>query len=264
MLVTMTTSARQLQEGAVALVGFDHHPVAGAQPRVGAVGIDDAAIDHGRVEAAGVEQGRDHRRRRGLAVGAGDRNAALQPHQFGEHLGAADHGNALRARRHQFRIVALDRGRHHDHVGAVDILRLVADRNRDALLAQPRDIGAVGRIRALHGVTEIAQDLGDAAHADAADPDEVDGSDLARQSHAMFPVPCDAGELNRRHGLLDAPLSRGMTRGFSVKFRPSSPPDRPAARRHRGGRRCGHWRPSRRGAAARRRAPRFPRPAGPG
>ena len=130
MLVTMTTSARQLQEGAVALVGLDHHPVAGAQPRVGAVGVDDAAIDHGRIEAAGVEQGRDHRRRRGLAVGAGNRDAALQPHQFGEHLGAAHHGNALRARRHQFRIVALDRGRHHDHVGAVDILGLVADRDR--------------------------------------------------------------------------------------------------------------------------------------
>jgi hypothetical protein len=60
----------------------------------------------------------------------------------------------------------------------------VADRNPDAFLAQPRDIAAFGRVRALHGVTEIAQDLGDAAHADAADPDEVDGSDLARQSHA--------------------------------------------------------------------------------
>ena len=55
----------------------------------------------------------------------------------------------------------------------------------DALVAQPRDIGALGGVRALHGVAEIAQDLGDAAHADAADPDEVDGSDLARQSHGF-------------------------------------------------------------------------------
>ena len=121
-------------------------------------------------------------------MGAGDRDAALQPHQFGQHFGAAHHRNALRARRHQFRIVALDRGRDHDHVGAVDVLGLVADDDRDALLAQPLDIGAFGGIRALHGVAEIAQHLGDAAHADAADPDEVDGSDLARQSHECVPV----------------------------------------------------------------------------
>ncbi len=77
---------------------------------------------------------------RGLAVGAGDRDAAFQPHQFGQHLGAPHHRNALGARRHQFGIVALDRGRDHDDVGAVDILGVVADRNLDALLAQPVEI----------------------------------------------------------------------------------------------------------------------------
>ena len=41
----------QLEERAVALVGLDHHPVAGAEPRVGAIGVDDAAVDHGRIEA---------------------------------------------------------------------------------------------------------------------------------------------------------------------------------------------------------------------
>ena len=172
---------RQLQEGAVAFVGLHHHPVAGAEPRIGAIGIDDAAVDDGRIEIA--EQRCHHRGRRGLAMGAGNRDAAFQPHQFGQHFGAAHHRNALGARRHQFRIVALDRGRDHDDVGAVDILGLVADRNLDALLAQPRDVAAFGRVRALHGIAEIAQHLGDAAHADAADPDEVNGSDLARQSH---------------------------------------------------------------------------------
>ena len=121
-------------------------------------------------------------------MGAGDRDAALQPHQFGQHFGAAHHRNALRARRHQFRIVALDRGRDHDDIGAVDVLGLVADRHRDAFFAQPRDIAAFGRIRALHGIAEIAQHLGNAAHADAADAYEMNGSDLARQSHEVFPV----------------------------------------------------------------------------
>ena len=72
------------------------------------------------------------------------------------------------------------------HVGAVDVLGLVADHDLDALLAQPLDVGVVGGVRALHGVAEIAQHLGDAAHADAADADEVDGSDFARQSHGRF------------------------------------------------------------------------------
>src|ERR1700722_6356973 len=97
------------------------------------------------------------------------------------------HGNALRPRPHQFGIVALDRGRHHQHIGAGDVLGLVADIDGDALVAQTADIAAFGSIRALHGVAEIAQHLGNAAHADAADTDEVNGSDFARQSHGLVP-----------------------------------------------------------------------------
>jgi hypothetical protein len=104
-----------------------------------------------------------------------------------EHLGAPHDRQALGARRHQFGIVALDRGRHHQHVGAGDVLGLVADVDLDALLAQPVDVGALRGVGTLHGVAEIAQHLGDAAHADAADPDEVNGSDLARQSHGQIP-----------------------------------------------------------------------------
>ena len=114
---------RQLEEGAVGFVGLDHHPVAGAEPRIGAVGVDDAAVDHGRIETAGIEQRGDQRGGRGLAVGAGDGDAAFQPHQLGQHLGAPHHRQALRARRDQFRIVALDRGRDHHHLGAAEIAR---------------------------------------------------------------------------------------------------------------------------------------------
>ena len=42
---------RQLHEGAVGFVRLHHHPVAGAEPRIGAVIVDDAAVDDGRVEA---------------------------------------------------------------------------------------------------------------------------------------------------------------------------------------------------------------------
>jgi hypothetical protein len=101
----------------------------------------------------------------------------------------------------------------------------VADRYFDALVAQPGDIGALGGVRALHGIAKIAQHLGDAAHADAADPDEVDGSNLARQSHG-FPGAVITGEKpaiqssaalsHRPRKLLDAPLSKALTRPFCV------------------------------------------------
>ena len=67
----------QAQEGAVAFVGLHHHPFAGAQPRIGAIGIDDAAIDDGGIQPAGIQQRRDQRRGRGLAVGAGDGDAGF-------------------------------------------------------------------------------------------------------------------------------------------------------------------------------------------
>ena len=103
MLVTIAMSAGQLQERAVALVGLDHHPVAGPEPRVGAIGVDDAAVDHGRVESGGLEQRRHERGGRRLAVRAGDRDALLEPHQLGEHFGAANDRNAPRARRDELR-----------------------------------------------------------------------------------------------------------------------------------------------------------------
>ncbi len=65
----------------------------------------------------------------------------------------------------------------------------MADRNLGALVAQPLDVGAVGGVGALHRITEIHQHLGDAAHADAADADEVHRTDIARQFHdRIFPL----------------------------------------------------------------------------
>ena len=211
---------RQLEEGAVGLVGLHHHPVAGAEPRVGAVGVDDAAVDHGRIEARGIEQRRHQRGGRGLAVGAGDGDAAFQPHQLGQHLGAPHHRQPLLARGDKFGIVALDRRRHHQHLGAVDVGGLVTDEDLGALVAQPLDVGVVGGVGALHRVAEIDQHLGDAAHADAADADEMDRSDFARQFHGSGPPRINA---------------------VAVPRRPPAAPDRRAGRRRRSRRRP--WRP---------------------
>ena len=152
MLVTTTMSA-----GSLTKVPSDssdsttiQSPVAHA--RIGAVGVDDAAVDDGRVEPAGVEQRRDHRGGRGLAVRAADGDRRFQPHQLGEHLGAADDRQAARPRLDQLGIVALDGGGDDDHRRVVEILRVVADRDLDAALAQPLHVGAVGDVGAAHAI----------------------------------------------------------------------------------------------------------------
>ena len=62
------------QKAAVAFVGFDDHPLAGTKPCVGTILVDDAAVDHGRIDTARIQHRRNHRSGRGLAVGSGDRN----------------------------------------------------------------------------------------------------------------------------------------------------------------------------------------------
>ena len=120
------------QEAAVALVGLDHHPVGASEPGVGAVGVDDPAVDHGRIDPAGVEHRRDHRGGGRLAVGAGDRDGRLQAHQLGQHLGPADHRDAPLIGADQLGIVLPDRGRDHHHRRVAEIVGMVADLDRDA------------------------------------------------------------------------------------------------------------------------------------
>ena len=105
-----------------------------------------------------------------------------------EHLGAAHHRQALGARGDQFGIVALDRGRDDDDRGLAEIGRVMADEDLGALVAQPLDVGVVGGVRPLDAIALVEQHFGDARHADAADPDEMDGADLARQFHGGSPA----------------------------------------------------------------------------
>src|SRR3546814_5716561 len=64
------------------------------------------------------------------------------------------------------------------------VLGAMPDRHVDAEVAQARHVGALGLVAALHGIAEIVQDLGDPAHADAADADEGDGADIEQIGRA--------------------------------------------------------------------------------
>ena len=74
---------------------------------------------------------------------------------------------------HDLRVVALHGGGNDDHPRIAQIGGVMADRHRDAGLAQPVNVGGVSDIGALHGIAKRMQHLGDARHADAADPDEM-------------------------------------------------------------------------------------------
>ena len=170
--------AVQPQERAIALIRLDDHPVAGAEAGVRAIGIDDAAVDHRRIDAARIKQRGHHAGRRRLAMGAGDGHGVLQPHQFSQHFGAAHHRNAVFQCGDHFGIVALDRRASHHHRRIANVFSGMADHHLDAARAQALNDIALGNVRPLHGVAEVGHHFCNARHADAADADEMDGADV--------------------------------------------------------------------------------------
>ena len=100
----------ELQEGAVAFVGFNHQKITLADARVGAAhGCGLAPDDYRGIEARGVENGRGHRCGGGFAVAARDRDAVLQAHQLGQKLAPRDQRDFQTPRFEQLGILWVDR-----------------------------------------------------------------------------------------------------------------------------------------------------------
>ena len=128
----------------------------------------------------------DHRSRGGLAVGSGNGDAVFQAHQFREHLCARDHRNLPVVRFDDFRIVGLHGGGSHLHVGAIGVRRLVTPINRGAQVFQPfRDVRKL-YVGPGNGIAQGQKDFGDAAHADAADADQMNALEIAKGDHHGF------------------------------------------------------------------------------
>ena len=84
------------------------------------------------------QQVRRHRGGGGLAVRAGDRDAVLEPHQLGQHLGAGDDRDLAAARLHDLRVVLADRRRDDHHVDVGHVLGGVALLHHAAQAGQQR------------------------------------------------------------------------------------------------------------------------------
>jgi hypothetical protein len=163
----------QVQERRIRLIGFDDDVVAAAEPRVRAGRIEASADDEGRIEPARRQDARDQAGGRRLAVRAGDRNPLLQPHQFGQHHRARDERHAGRTRGEHFWVVRGHCGRHDDGIRALDVRGRVPLRDRRTELCQSLSRCIGRRVGTAHPVTERQQHFRDAAHAAAADSDEV-------------------------------------------------------------------------------------------
>ena len=165
---------RELEEGAVRLVGLGHEELALAELGIGAEAVDAAADDDGGIEPARPEHRGDERRRRGLAVGARDGDAVLEPHELGEHLRPRDDGDAALARHLHLDVVGGDGGRVDDHVGALDVGGLMAGEDLGPQALEPLHRVVAPGVRAGDAIAQVEQDLGNAAHAHATDAHEVD------------------------------------------------------------------------------------------
>src|SRR5262249_396435 len=101
----------ELEEGAVALIRFDHEEIALTDACVRtADGGGVAADDHGRIETSGAEDCGGHRSCGGLAVAAGHRDSVLQAHQLGQEFAARNDGYLHPARLGHFRIAGVEGG----------------------------------------------------------------------------------------------------------------------------------------------------------
>ncbi len=164
---------RELQERPVTLIRFRHHVIALPQPGVAAERAQPPADHRRRIEPGSIQRQRHHRCRGGLPMRPGDRDPVAEPHQLGQHLGPRDHRHVPPPRLQHLGVLRPDRRRHHHHVRVADERGVVTHRDRHAERFQPRRHVRAPGVRAADLVPEVGEQLGDPAHADAADADEM-------------------------------------------------------------------------------------------
>ena len=126
-----------------------------------------------RIQATSSEHGSNHGGSGRFAVHTRDGNPVLETHEFGEHLGPRNDRNMQPNGLEDFRIGRTNGGTYDNHIRPRDVLLTVPLKYSRAEPFQP--VGDQGSLQVGTGdlVTKVEQDLGDPAHADPADTDEV-------------------------------------------------------------------------------------------
>ncbi len=154
-------------------------------------------------------------------MGATHRDGKLQTHQFGQHFGATHQRNAPAARLDHFRIVLFHRRRINQGADAFGYMGgFMTDEDLRAELFQTLGIGRGLGVGTLHLIADLDHDFGNAAHADAADANKVDGTEIERRR--ALGMDGHAGSFRRdrmgREQGLDHPR-----RPVTCRFRPLTP-----------------------------------------
>ena len=278
----------ELEQRPVGLVGLDHEPLPFPPARVRPRRAHRAADQVARIHPHRAQRVHEHARGRRLAVRPGDRDRRPQARELAQQLRAMELTQAPLAARRALRVAGRDRGGDHELGPGGDVVRGVPGDRLDPGGAQRCP---VGRARRAIGPGDLGAertgDHGKAAHARAADADEVQppagpgsrGDHARHHSAARFA----ARSTGQPRGMASRPerIAPGGARG--LRLRDAAPRagggDRGRARRPGRARgdvhRLGQVRhlPDRRAAAARRHRGRLPpdraparagrRPAGP-
>ncbi len=171
---------RQFQERAVALIGLDYHVFRVAHAGIGAHGVHPPTDDDRGIKAPRSQHGGDHGGGRSLAVHPGNGDAVLQAHQLRQHLGARDDRDMESVGFGDLGILPDNRRTHHYDFRTSNIFRCVPFEDGGAQASQPLRDGGILQIRARNPVAKVDQHLGNAAHADAPDADEMNALDFGK------------------------------------------------------------------------------------
>ena len=148
--------------------------------------LTEATDDDSGVELCRTEDGGSEGRGGGFAMRTRHGNAGAQAHEFGQHLGAGDDGDAAFVGGHDFRVGIGNSGRAHHDLGVAEVVGGMAGVDERAEAAQALDSSAGGDVGAVHGVAEVQEHFGDAAHARAADAYHMDDADLVIHGISKF------------------------------------------------------------------------------
>ena len=127
---------QEAQKRAVRFVSFGYQIFAMAEMRVGSVGIEPPADDHGRIKPGGIKNGSGQRRGGGFAVRARNGDALTQTHELGQHFRARNNGDIAAAGFGQFRVFIADGRRLDEHLHVAHVFSRVAHGHLCAKLPQ--------------------------------------------------------------------------------------------------------------------------------
>ena len=180
----------ELDERPVALVGLDDEHAPAADGSSGPEIPEVAAHDERRVEARGPQRRGEHRRGRGLAVRAGDRDRLPRRGDRGQDLGPSEHRDPPTAGLDELRVVVGNGGRVRDDVDVANVLRPMADPHLGSGRAEAVDDHRATEVGATDGVAGAEEDLGDGAHPRPADPEDVDALGRSEVDRHRSPIGC--------------------------------------------------------------------------